>query len=86
MAGKSVPDLHLGSQSQAMNFALVDRVKELVGGTATLFVWDGNSFIRVSTNVMKPDGSRAVGTVLDPKGKAFAALSQGRKIPMVMHR
>jgi methyl-accepting chemotaxis protein len=77
VAGKTVPDLHLGSQSLAMNFALVDRVKELAGGTATLFAWDGSNFIRVTTNVMKPDGSRAVGTVLDPRGKAFAALSQG---------
>jgi hypothetical protein len=53
-------------------------MKQLAGGTATLFVWDGSNFTRVSTNVLKPDGSRAIGTVLDPKGKAFAALSQGR--------
>ena len=84
VAGKSLPDLHLGTQSQAMNFALVDRVKELAGGTATLFVWDGSSFTRVTTNVTKPDGSRAVGTVLDPKGKAFAALSQGRSFSGVV--
>jgi len=78
VAGKSVPDLHLGSESQVMNFAMVDRVKALAGGTATLFVWDGSNFVRVTTNVMKPDGARAVGTVLDPKGKAFAALSSGQ--------
>jgi methyl-accepting chemotaxis protein len=78
VAGKTVPDLHLGSESQVMNFAMVDHVKELAGGTATLFVWDGSNFVRVTTNVLKPDGSRAVGTPLDPKGKAFGALSQGR--------
>jgi len=78
LAGKSVPDLHLGSESQVQNFALVDHVKRLDGGTATLFAFDGTSFVRVSTNVMKPDGSRAVGTPLDPKGKAFAALRQGQ--------
>ena len=78
VAGKNLPNLYLGSQSQAMNFALVDRVKQLAGGTATLFVWDGSNFVRVTTNVVKPDGSRAVGTVLDPKGKAYAALSQGQ--------
>jgi HAMP domain-containing protein len=77
VAGKTVPDLHLGAESQTLNFLMVDRVKELAGGTATLFVWDGGSFIRVTTNVLKPDGSRAVGTALDPKGKAFAALTQG---------
>ena len=26
---------------------------------------------------MKDDGSRAIGTVLDPKGKAFAAIANG---------
>lgn len=78
VAGKEVPDLHLGAESQAMNFAMVDHVKMLAGGTATLFAWDGSNFIRVTTNVVKPDGSRAVGTVLDPKGKAFAALRSGQ--------
>ena len=78
VAGKTVPDLHLGAESQVMSFAMVDHVKELAGGTATLFVWDGADFLRVSTNVLKPDGSRAVGTPLDRKGKAFAALRQGQ--------
>jgi methyl-accepting chemotaxis protein len=78
VAGKTVPDLHLGKESQVLNFAMVDHVKELAGGTATLFAWDGTNFIRITTNVLKPDGSRAVGTVLDPKGKAFAALTRGQ--------
>lgn len=37
----------------------------------------GNDFVRVATNVKKDDGSRAIGTVLDPKGKAMAAISKG---------
>jgi methyl-accepting chemotaxis protein len=84
LAGKEVPDLHLGVESQVQNFSLVDHVKTLEGGTATLFVWDGSSFIRISTNVIKPDGSRAVGTTLDPKGKAYAALTQGRSFTGVV--
>jgi methyl-accepting chemotaxis protein len=78
LAGKLVPNLTLGSESQVMNFSLVDRVKHLAGSTATLFAWDGENFVRVTTNVIKPDGSRAVGTVLDPAGKAFAALRAGK--------
>ena len=78
VGGRTVPDLHLGGESQVLNFAMVDHVKELAGGTATLFVWDGTDFIRVTTNVLKPDGERAVGTVLDAKGKAFAALISGK--------
>jgi methyl-accepting chemotaxis protein len=78
LAGKTVPDLHLGKESVVLNFAMVDHVKSLAGGSATLFAWDGANFIRVTTNVMKPDGSRAVGTVLDAKGKAYAALTAGQ--------
>ncbi|CUW39252.1 putative Methyl-accepting chemotaxis protein [Magnetospirillum sp. XM-1] len=42
------------------NFEVVDKVKALVGGTATVFMGD----TRVTTNVIKPDGGRAVGTQL----------------------
>jgi methyl-accepting chemotaxis protein len=76
--GKTVPDLHLGTESQVLNFTLVDHVKELTGGTATLFAWDGTDFTRVSTSVLKPDGSRAVGTVLDSQSAAFAELRKGQ--------
>jgi len=74
---QTVPDLSLGKDSQVLNFAMVDHVKELAGGTATLFVRDGMKFIRITTNVMKPDGTRAVGTALDANGKAYAKLLQG---------
>jgi methyl-accepting chemotaxis protein len=47
---------------------LPDRLKELCGGTATIFMGDE----RVSTNVMKGDGTRAVGTRLT--GPAYDAV------------
>jgi methyl-accepting chemotaxis protein len=75
---QTVPVLLLGGTPQVKAFDLVDRVKTLAGGTATLFVRRGEDFVRVSTNVMKSDGSRAIGTPLDPKGKAIAALREGR--------
>jgi methyl-accepting chemotaxis protein len=84
LGGKLVPNLTFGSESQVLSFGLVDRVKQLAGSTATLFAWDGENFVRVTTNVIKPDGSRAVGTVLDPSGKAFAALHSGRSFEGVV--
>ncbi|MDI9349170.1 MAG: cache domain-containing protein [Candidatus Symbiobacter sp.] len=42
------------------NFDIPDRVTAIMGGTATYFMGD----TRVTTNVKKPDGSRAVGTKL----------------------
>jgi hypothetical protein len=74
VAGKSVPALYFGAAKMNNNFAVVDEVKKEMGGTATLFVKSGEDFVRVATNVQKDDGSRAIGTVLDPKGKAIAAI------------
>jgi PAS domain S-box-containing protein len=46
------------------NFEIVDNVKNMVGGTATVFqVMDGEA-VRISTNVIKNDGNRAVGTTV----------------------
>src|ERR1700740_1034519 len=77
VAGKIVPALHFGNTKMNNNFTLVDEVQKEKGGTATLFVKSGEDFVRVATNVKKDDGSRAIGTVLDPKGKAFAAITKG---------
>src|SRR5689334_23477116 len=77
VAGKSVPALYFGETKINNNFALVDEVQKEMGGTATLFVKSGDEFVRVATNVKKPDGSRAIGTVLDPKGKAIASIAKG---------
>ncbi|HEY9101115.1 methyl-accepting chemotaxis protein, partial [Chitinimonas sp.] len=74
---KSTPDLLLGGQAQANQFGLVDGVVEVMDGTATLFSRAGDDFVRISTTVKK-DGNRAIGTVLDPKGRAIAAIRQGQ--------
>lgn len=56
------------------NNEIVDKVKELVGGTATIFQGD----TRVATNVMKPDGSgRAVGTQLAKNAAHESVLGRG---------
>jgi len=40
-------------------------------GRSHFFLLNGEEYVRVATNVKKDDGSRAVGTILDPKGKAI---------------
>jgi methyl-accepting chemotaxis protein len=47
----------------------VDRVKAAVGGVATVFLGD----LRITTNIARPDGTRAVGTRLAP-GVAYDAV------------
>jgi hypothetical protein len=72
--GKTVPAIYFGATKINNNFALVDEVVQELGGTATIFVKSGDDFVRVATNVKKDDGARAIGTVLDPKGKAIESI------------
>ena len=77
VAGKMAPALYFGGTKMNNNFTLVDDVVKEKGGTATIFVKSGDEYVRVATNVKKDDGSRAIGTVLDPKGKAIANIAKG---------
>ena len=76
VAGKQLPAIYFGSTKMNNNFSLVDDVVKQAGGTATIFVKNGDEFVRVATNVKKDDGSRAIGTILDPKGKAIASIQK----------
>ena len=76
VAGKQLPAIYFGATKMNNNFSLVDDVVKQAGGTATIFVKNGDEFVRVATNVKKDDGSRAIGTVLDPKGKAIASIQK----------
>jgi len=78
IAGRQVPNLVLGYTEQNNRMALVDGVTQLLGGSATLFVRDGDDFVRIATNVRRSDGQRAIGTVLDPHGKAIQEVRAGR--------
>jgi hypothetical protein len=89
VGGKDAPALYFGSTKLNNDFTIVDEVsdEDERGMTATLFVKgkDGE-FIRVSTNVPKPDGSgRAIGTVLS--GPALEAIQAGKdyygKVPIL---
>ncbi|HEX8446820.1 MAG TPA: methyl-accepting chemotaxis protein [Sphingomonas sp.] len=74
--GFSVVDDQLLIGSRPLNgfVAPVDRVKQLVGGTATVFLGDR----RITTNVKNPDGSRAIGTTLTSDEVRHAVLQQGQ--------
>jgi len=60
----------VGFQANALpefpDHSMIDSVGAISGQTATVFRWDpvARDFIRVSTNIIKPDGTRAVGTYL----------------------
>lgn len=73
---KTVPALYFGERKVNNNYDVVDAIRKTHGATATLFVKDGDEFVRVSTNVLTPEGKRGVGTQL-ARNKAYEAVSQG---------
>jgi len=78
VAGVQTPSLLLGSEVLNNNFTEVDEFKQMSGGVATVFVRNGEDFIRVSTSLTKQDGSRAIGTVLDRQGPAYQRVLGGQ--------
>jgi methyl-accepting chemotaxis protein len=58
---------------------MIDAVGLATGETATIFAFEAENgdFWRRTTNIIKPDGERAVGTQLGTGGAVFRELSQG---------
>lgn len=75
---KTVPALFFGARKVNGNYDAVDEIKKKTGATATVFVKEGSDFVRVSTNVLTPEGKRGVGTTL-AKAKAYEAVSKGQE-------
>ena len=59
---------------------LIDRIGDMTGETATVFAWEAESkdFWRKTTNIIKPDGNRAVGTPLGQNGAVYPVVTAGR--------
>ena len=78
VAGVQLPSPNLGNAVLNNDFTEVDEFKQMTAGTATVFVRNGDDFVRVSTSVTKQDGTRAIGTVLDHASPAYARLMGGQ--------
>jgi hypothetical protein len=77
VGGKEAPALYFGTTKMNNHFDVVDEVVNENGGTASLFVKSGDEYVRVATNVKKDDGSRAIGTILDPNGPVIVVIRKG---------
>ncbi|MBY3246712.1 methyl-accepting chemotaxis protein [Rhizobium laguerreae] len=56
---------------------LVDRTAQSIAGVATIFQKQGSDYVRISTNVKKENGDRAVGTKLVAEHPAQPVLARG---------
>ena len=66
--------------SSFANHDMIDTVGRISGETATIFRWDEKTkdFWRMTTNIVKPDGKRAVGTQLGEKSAAYPFVTAGK--------
>ena len=68
-------DLYFGNTKASKD--LVRAVKKEHGVAVTLFVKNGDKYVRAATTVKKEDGTNAVGTALDANNPAVAKLNSG---------
>jgi len=75
---KTVPAIYFGDRKINNNFDVVDAIRKTHQATATVFVKAGDDFVRVSTNVLTPEGKRGTGTLL-ARNAAYEAVSSGKQ-------
>jgi methyl-accepting chemotaxis protein len=60
------------------NTTAVDKYASTIGGVATVFARKGDDFIRITTSLKRPDGSRAMGTMMGMDHPARRLLLEGK--------
>jgi methyl-accepting chemotaxis protein len=77
---KRLKRINIASIPTFSNHELIDEVGTITGQTATVFLWDEKTqdFWRKTTNIIKGDGKRAVGTPLGKKGKVYPVMMKGQ--------
>lgn len=78
ISGYKLPTWYIGKQKITNDFTLVDYLIGKEKLPATIFQFQDNKFIRVSTNVRQADGSRITGTVID-SGPVYERLINGQE-------
>ena len=73
----TLPTMRIDGTQVAFNFDVVDEIQGNVGGTATIFQMFDDGMLRISTNVRRTDGSRAVGTYIPTDSPVYQTVSGG---------
>ncbi|MEP2705961.1 MAG: methyl-accepting chemotaxis protein [Roseibium sp.] len=79
-ANGDVTRIELPEIPEFTDHEMIDTIGRMTGETATVFAWDPETkdFWRKSTNIIKGDGKRAVGTPLGQKGAVYPVLTAGK--------
>ena len=74
----TLPALMLGEHELTGAEAVVDAVLEKTASTCTIFHVTDERWVRVATNVKKPDGSRATGTTIERDSPVYQYVMGGK--------
>jgi methyl-accepting chemotaxis protein len=78
IGGAATPTLSAGDKPLNGDFAIPDAFLADSNAIATIFARTGDDFVRITTSLKKQDGTRAIGTLLDRKGPAYAPVMAGK--------
>ncbi|WP_420547481.1 methyl-accepting chemotaxis protein [Curvivirga sp.] len=75
-----VRNLKIAELPEFDNNKMIDSITEATGDTATIFAWDEETqdFWRKTTNIIKDNGKRAVGTPLGQNGRVYPIVTKGQ--------
>lgn len=73
-----VPFWSIGGRPITRDYSIVDTVQGIIGGTCTVFQRiEQDRLLRISTNVLRADGSRAIGTYLPAESEVTRTILRG---------
>jgi PAS domain S-box-containing protein len=67
----------LNGEKLNKKFSYVDKVQDILGGTVTVFQKIDQGYLRISTNVLKSDSSRATGTYIPNDSPVIKTIEKG---------
>ena len=75
-----VKNIELSKIPVFSDHTMIDTIGRMTGETATVFIWDEKTrdFWRKTTNIVKPNGKRAVGTKLGQNGRVYPIIMDGK--------
>lgn len=76
----TVAKIELANVPEFSNHEMIDSIGRMTGETATVFAWDNKTrdFWRKTTNIVKGNGKRAVGTPLGQNGAVYPIVTKGK--------
>lgn len=78
VGSETTPTLRAGEKTLNLDEGTVDDFMQRTGAISTIFVRQGDDYIRIATSLRKEDGARAMGIRLDRSSPAWALANQGK--------